>query len=494
MRILISFIAYQHDFKELHNNKAAVEKDGPTHNFHQFFYDSQSGTYTKHILLAADKTSFPRLQLLASSLRSDYPGRKIEEVNLNLNQEDVVDITKIKPPIEEILLKHKDAEIDIFFSPGTSIMQLSWFLCHATLGLKTRLLQTFARRFDSGNKPTLKEIQIEKSFIPLIAQTKEIQLNTHKQEIPDFLITPSIKPVYERARKVAHAPKVTTLIRGESGTGKENLSRYIHKNSVRSKAPFITINCSSLGDNLLESRLFGHKKGSFTGADRDHTGIFQQAEGGTVFLDEIGDISPYMQQSLLRFFQEKEIQPIGGSAIKVDVRIIAATHRDLEALCNEGKFRWDLYYRLTVTELELPTLLERGNQEIELLLDYFIEKKQADLRSDKKIKLSKEARAKILSYSFPGNIRELENLVESLYVFLEEEVVEVKDLPKRIIATKAHEGLSMDSGKKNQIIKVLSSHKGNQSKTAKALGISLNTLKKNIKEYELKEYLIQCKA
>jgi transcriptional regulator with PAS, ATPase and Fis domain len=178
-----------------------------------------------------------------------------------------------------------------------------------------------------------------------------------KAEVSDFYIPASLEETYQRARQAANAHGVPVLIYGETGTGKENLARTIHKESARRDRDFKAINCGALPDHLLESMLFGYVKGAFTGANKAAKGIFESAAGATIFLDEIGDISPKMQVSLLRVLQESEILPVGGNTpIKVDVRIVAATHRDLYAQCVQGAFRWDLYYRLAVIELELPPL------------------------------------------------------------------------------------------------------------------------------------------
>ncbi|MFM8241228.1 MAG: sigma 54-interacting transcriptional regulator, partial [Crocinitomicaceae bacterium] len=240
-----------------------------------------------------------------------------------------------------------------------------------------------------------------------------------------------IEKIYENARKVALTDEVSVLILGDSGTGKENLARYIHTNSVRTEKPYVTINCSAFSDNLLESRLFGFKKGAFTGADKDSIGLFEEAHEGTILLDEIGDISPYMQQALLRVLQEKEIMPLGGKPKKIDVRVIAATNQNLVKRCEEGTFRWDLYYRLSVVELDIPNLLQRGKQDLKALIDFFLTLKKKQLKKQRKLNLSKEALDILLNYPYPGNVRELENIISRLYVF-NEDTVSADVLPKRL--------------------------------------------------------------
>ena len=232
----------------------------------------------------------------------------------------------------------------------------------------------------------------------------------------------------------------------------------------------------------MESRLFGYKKGAFTGADKDTTGLFEQAHEGIIFLDEIGDISPYMQQSLLRVLQEKEIMPLGGKAKKVDVRVIAATNQNLPKLCEEGKFRWDLYYRLSVVELDLPTLHARGKTDLKLLMDHFITAKKKELHRPKKLVFDKSALEIMLNYTYPGNVRELENIISRLYVFNEERIT-LDVLPKRLKQAPENQPMHMDFVEKQHILKVLHHYNGNITQTAKAIGWVVNTLKTKMKKY-----------
>ncbi|WP_054870694.1 sigma-54-dependent Fis family transcriptional regulator [Caloranaerobacter sp. TR13] len=223
----------------------------------------------------------------------------------------------------------------------------------------------------------------------------------------------------------------TVLLRGESGTGKELVARAIHYSSNRSNKPFVAVNCGAIPSNLLESELFGHEQGAFTGAVRLKIGKFERADGGTVFLDEIGDLPKEMQVKLLRVLQEREFERIGGmQTIKTDVRIIAATNRNLEEMVYNGEFREDLYYRLNVIPIYLPSLKER-REDIPLLIDYFIDK-ISDKLGKKVIKLSKEAKDCLYNYDWSGNIRELENVIERLIALSDKSVIEINDLPSNI--------------------------------------------------------------
>ncbi len=476
-KLLFSWVAFNQDFKDGQVNP----DNSPNYQFHKRFYE-----HDKHIILSSAKKDDIRLELLLNRVRLDFPKHNVEGVYMDI--QDVIDLKEIKTKVENLLMMYASDEIDIFFSPGTSIMQVSWYICHTSLKLNSRLIQTRpVSKMKSGQSEKV-YIDAEQSSMPYTAILK--QNLSDKADSPyvfteNYLITDSIKPVYEKAFKIAQTDKVATLILGESGTGKEHLAKFIHYNSIRKDSAFIAINCSAFTDTILESRLFGHKKGAFTGAGNDSIGIFEQAEGGTVFLDEIGDISPYMQQSLLRVLQEKEYIPIGGKGKKTNVRVIAATNRNLVAFCKEGQFRWDLYYRLCVAELELPALFIRGRREIAQLLDFFIVKKQRELRKLQILTFDPKAREMLLNYHFPGNIRELENLIETLYVFCDKSVGSA-DIPVRFTEASAGNSLSWYEVEKQHISKVLSLCKNNQRRAWQILGYgSLNTLKKKIKDYEI---------
>jgi len=476
MKILVSWYARSNDFKE-----NEVNPTGPTLQFHKYFYEN----YERHILLSSQSVADndPFLDKLCRAIQSTYKGRIIEKRFMGIS--DVIDLQEIKTRVEALLLENKTHEIDIFFSPGTSIMQLSWFICHQSLGLNTRLLQTREGKFTGKDKPDLLELNIDQSSVPMsvtISQQNQAQVNA----AIDYLISPGIAPIYKKADLIAQTDKVRCLIRGASGTGKEHLARYIHDHSARAAKPYLAVNCSALSDSLLESRLFGYVKGAFTDAKEDKKGILEEANGGTVFLDEIGDISAYMQQALLRVLQSGEIMPFGSNKPKkIDVRIISATHKPLEQMCEEGTFRWDLYYRLAVVELALPTLQERGAEEKKELIDFFLKRIKKELNKKQLLKFSKESYEKLLAYSFAGNIRELENVIMGLYVFCENEV-QIHDLPQRFFQSGSTQGLSFNwhENEKDLISRALTFYKGNQNKTLKALGYgSINTLKSKMREY-----------
>jgi two-component system NtrC family response regulator len=289
------------------------------------------------------------------------------------------------------------------------------------------------------------------------------------------------------------ASRATVLIRGESGTGKELFARLIHNLSPRSSKPIITVNCSALSESLLESELFGHERGAFTGASARRIGRFEESDGGTLFLDEIGDISAPVQVKLLRFLQEREFQRVGGNqTIHADVRIISATNRDLEAKVKEGTFREDLFYRLNVVVMDIPPLRER-KEDVPLLVDHFL--KRFSVENGKDIAgITSEARDLLLKYDYPGNVRELENIIERAVVISRNPVVSLDDLPfteERIYAdnTGKKGGLlrgSIEEMERKLILEAMEKVGDHQTKAAEMLGISERMLRYKLKKYGLK--------
>ncbi|WP_319405410.1 sigma-54 dependent transcriptional regulator [uncultured Desulfosarcina sp.] len=322
-----------------------------------------------------------------------------------------------------------------------------------------------------------------------------------KQQLRVDLDTPQIigksdamKALLEMLAMVAPS-EATVLITGESGTGKELVARSLHVNSPRKEQPLVVVNCAAITETLLESELFGHEKGAFTGADMRREGRFMQADRGTIFLDEIAETSPSMQAKLLRVLQQKEIQRVGGNdVIQVDVRIVSATNRDLEAEVAEGRFREDLFYRLNVMPLNVPPLRERRD-DIPLLADHFL-RKYAE-KNRKSVKgFSPMAMDMLLKYDWPGNVRELENALERAVILLTGEHITEKQLPLNV--AKKYPGLEMSTTtmtsasngtrsleeiEKEAILSTLSATDGNKSESARRLGITRKTLHNKLKSY-----------
>src|SRR5437660_7003766 len=282
----------------------------------------------------------------------------------------------------------------------------------------------------------------------------------------------------------------TVLIQGESGTGKEVIARYIHERSARTEGPFLSLNCGALPESLLESELFGHVKGSFTGAVRDKQGLFAAARGGTFFLDEIGEMSAATQVKLLRVLQERECIPVGGTeAIPVDVRVVAATNRDLDDEVKRGRFRTDLYYRLNVIAIHLPPLRDRRD-DIPILVDAFLERIARE-HGDKPKRLDDDARGAIQVYDWPGNVRELENALERAVVLTKGETVVADALPVKLterkaeplVAERVHQNPTLDVIEQAYITWVLRAEGGNKTRAAEVLGIDPSTLYRKLSKY-----------
>jgi two-component system nitrogen regulation response regulator GlnG len=323
----------------------------------------------------------------------------------------------------------------------------------------------------------------------------------------------TMQAVFKTIGQVA-ASDATVMVTGESGTGKELIARAIHQNSLRANKPYIAVNCAAIAENLIESELFGHEKGAFTGATQQHVGKFERCDGGTIFLDEIGDMALATQTKILRALQEGEIQRVGGSeTIKVDVRMLAATNKPLEKMVEEKTFREDLYYRLNVVRVPLPALRERM-EDVPSLVDFMLKRLARDSKAGAK-HISPEALAVLQAYDWPGNVRELENLIFRSAVMAQGEAILVKDLPEEVVASAgmtplekptamAAEGEAaldaayarlraenekdlLQAAERAMIQRVLQETKGEVPPAGKILGMTPATLRKRIQQYDLGE-------
>ncbi len=286
----------------------------------------------------------------------------------------------------------------------------------------------------------------------------------------------------------------TVLIRGESGTGKERIARAVHKASPRANERFQAVNCAAINENLLESELFGHEKGSFTGAVSEKKGLFEISDKGTLFLDEIGDLNISMQAKLLRALQEREVLRVGGTRpIKVDVRVLAATNRDLEAMVKDNRFREDLYYRLNVIPITVPPLRQRRD-DTEVLIEYFLRKHAAS--ASRPMKVSGEAQRLLLDYSWPGNVRQLESAIERALLLAEGDEITIEDLPVEIrSAIQAEgtggfklppEGISFEDLEHSLIVQAMEQTSWNITRAAKLLGLSFRTMQYRLDKFGIK--------
>lgn len=343
---------------------------------------------------------------------------------------------------------------------------------------------------------------LDNSTIPAI--TEETIAEVPERTVVSFCgmlsSSPLMQRTFEIVRKVA-ATSTTALILGESGTGKELIAQAIHTVSGR-KGKLVPVNCGAIPEDILESELFGHEKGSFTGAVSSRIGRFQMADGGTVFLDEIGEMSPKLQVKLLRVLQERKVEPVGSNrSIDIDVRVIAATNKDLREEVKAGRFREDLYYRLQVVPIELAPLRERGN-DILVLAQHFANKFAAQIGLEK-VEISSEVKARFISYHWPGNIRELENLIERLVILNDGGQLKAKDLPDYLsqgvpltelnIVSSIHEipsdgldfNLLVGNFESKLISMALTKTKGNKKAAAKLLNLNRTTLVEKIKKKRL---------
>ena len=325
----------------------------------------------------------------------------------------------------------------------------------------------------------------------LAEQNRELQAKLLKSQSPDEMIgkSESLNRVRQMIARAAPT-RASVLITGESGVGKELVARAVHEQSERAKGPFVVVHCAALSESLIESELFGFEKGAFTGAENLHKGRFELADGGTIFLDEIGEINLATQVKLLRVLQERTFERVGGEkSVEVDVRVVAATNRNLEEEVKAGKFREDLFYRLNVVRIEMPSLRERMD-DIPLLMHSFL--REFNIENKKNIKgFDKASKAAMIKYGWPGNIRELKNAVESAVVMCTGDEIKMEDLPRSLRSQGEEKvisipiGITMDEAEKIIIQENLAANKGNKSRTADILGIGRKTLHRKLEELHI---------
>ncbi len=337
------------------------------------------------------------------------------------------------------------------------------------------------------------ERALEKPRLVVEVQRLRRELGRRHQFAGLVGVSPAMQEVYDLIEKVA-AQEVTVMIQGESGTGKEIVARAIHSLSARRDGPFIPVNCGAIAESLLESELFGHVRGAFTGAVTETKGLFRAAEGGTIFLDEIAEISHSLQVKLLRVLQEREVRPVGSDrSVKVDVRVVAATNRPLDEAIQDGTLRKDLFYRLNVVSIQLPPLRERAS-DIPLLVQHFIE--VFNERTGKDVcAISSEALEILARHSWPGNVRELENVVERTYALGAGPVITAKDLPPYLASepvgipktASPQRPVLLRDLEAETILRVLRETGGNQVQAARLLGVDRKTIHRKLKKYGLSQ-------
>jgi PAS domain S-box-containing protein len=319
-----------------------------------------------------------------------------------------------------------------------------------------------------------------------LTQLEQLKKQLHRSYTFEDIVgrSPLMTRLFDVLPQIADSSS-NVLIEGPSGTGKELFARAIHNLSPRKNNPFVAVNCAALPDTLLESELFGHKAGAFTDAKHDKAGRFVRAEKGTIFLDEIGDISPAMQVRLLRVLQDRQVEPLGSETpVKIDVRVLAATNKNLAELTRSGQFRDDLYYRIRVVHITLPHLRER-REDIPLLVDHLIAKFN-HLMGREIAGVSMEVMARLMEHDFPGNVRELENIIEQAFVLCRGEIIEMPHLPQELRPNQAapvdaSSPMSLRAMEKAMITEILNRHNGNRKRTARELAIHPSTLFRKIR-------------
>jgi DNA-binding NtrC family response regulator len=420
---------------------------------------------------------------------------------LSLMKKSIIDLILLDmrlPDIDglEVLRKIKEFDTEILVIMMTAYSDVQT----AVSSMKSGAYDYINKPFELDELKLLIEKGLEtKSLINevrrLHRQQKENYENSHI-----YGVSPQIHYVKELIGMISKTHKTSVLIQGESGTGKELAANAVHYNSDRQDKPLMKINCSAIPDSLLESELFGYEKGAFTDAKNTKKGLFELADGGTVFLDEIGDMNPFLQSKILRVLENQTFMRVGGEReIKVDIRVIAATNKNLEAMVKEGLFRKDLYYRLKVMVVEMPPLRDRL-EDILLLSNLFIEENNKEY--NKTIKgFSDEAKKLMVQYVWPGNVRELKNVIERAMILTDQEVITPKHLPfelkqteKMVRENRGEEiskvtmdltDMSLESMEKTHLSKVLKKLEWNKSKASKFLGISRATLRAKIKKYNI---------
>lgn len=442
----------------------------------------------------------------------EAPVRKRLEDHLRRKGYDVLGVGTVKEAMDEITRDRYDMFLTDCNIPGVDALRTSdearkinpdmaVVIMTAFGTIETAVKAIRAGAYDYLPKPVdpdqlvvlIERISERRDLIRENTELKEMLIERYKF---DEIVSTShaMEEVLSMAGRVA-ASSATVLLRGESGTGKELIAKAIHFHSPRANAPLIKVNCAALPETLLESELFGHEKGAFTGATTRRIGRFEAADRGTLFLDEIGELTPGMQVKLLRVLQEREFERLGGNeTIKVDVRVIAATNRDIEKAMKEGVFREDLYYRLNVVSVVIPPLRER-KEDVPALLDFFIKKYNAE--NKKNITgISAETRDLLMRYGYPGNVRELENIIERAVVLSKKGIITTADLPIHVRTSASEEELSAETlqGSLNEtletiersiLLEALKASGGVQTRAAEKLGISERVLRYKLKKYKL---------
>lgn len=494
-KILISWITPVADFL-IQDNSLQVNTNGPNAEIHAL----PDYNYDEHVLLYSPSAiKYTKLNQPDRNLTTEQANKLLQGLHkinhehkitlLKLQIDDPVDVVEIVDKTKDLLLQYSRDQIDIFVSAGTPSMQTAWYINHFALKLQTMLFLMRPPHIRGEHKEAKREyVHLQQDRFPsMIRNMSESLIGNNNDK---HLITPTLRKVYDQALKASRVPnQIPIFIAGKTGTGKEYLANYIHRSSKPKEAKFLPVNCSSLTETLLETRLFGYTKGAFTDAKEKRDGFFKSAGNGSLFMDEIGDISPFMQQSLLRVIQEREYYPVGENAKTEklgDLRIIVATHADLRQRCKEGTFRWDLYYRITPVVIRLPDFKDLPKDEREQFIHFILKHKNKEFGLE--IKFENRLIKELLNAPFAGNIRELEHVIIHLCIAAADEgVATIEHLPGDFYDIEPEYSLKLEDVEKLHIKKVLEMA-ANVNDAAKKLGISHATVNAKIEAYELQKY------
>jgi DNA-binding NtrC family response regulator len=460
--------------------------------------DETSHAYQRATLLTVPN-GLARTQALAEDMRAHVREVDIRVVEVD-DPSDYGALFAQLGPLARELDRHADTyQLEILLSSGTPQAQTLWVILVQAAMLRARMLQVIPAAFVPKPHPrAIREVSLDIEGFPEIRVLRDevARLRAEVRVRGSKLIagTAVMRDLLERAIRIAQS-ELPALVLGETGSGKELVARAIHDGSARADGPFIAENCSAIADSMLASELFGHEAAAFTGAATRHRGLFEQASGGTIFLDEIGELPPQVQAMLLRVLQERTIRRVGGEqTVKVDVRIVAATHRDLEQMVRDGRFREDLYYRLRGATLHVPALRDRPG-DLPALIDAFL--REATIRGKpRKLAVTSEAMRLLAAHPWPGNVRELRSEVHRWAVFCDDEVTpadlapEIRGTPRAPGKKPARTAITtlaaaVADTERRTIEAALAANAANLVRTAKALGIERNTLKRKLRSHGL---------
>jgi DNA-binding NtrC family response regulator len=460
--------------------------------------DESTHAYHRAVLLTVPN-GLARTQALAEDMRAHVRGEiEIRVVTVD-DPSDYAALYAQLGPLARELDRHADThQLEILLSSGTPQAQTLWVILVQARVLRARMLQVIPAMFvPKPHARAIREVSLDLEGFPEIRMLRDevTRLRAEVRVRSARLISTSsvMQALMERTVRVAQS-ELPVLVLGETGAGKELVARAVHDGSARADGPFVGENCGAIAESMLASELFGHEAAAFTGATARHRGLFEQASGGTIFLDEIGELPPQVQAMLLRVLQERTVRRVGGEqAVKVDVRVIAATHRDLEQMVRDGSFREDLYYRLRGATLQVPPLRDRPG-DLPALIDAFL--REAVIRGKpRKLAITPEAMRLLAAYAWPGNVRELRSEVHRWAVFCDDEVtpadlsLELRAAPRaparRPSQTPTTLAAVVGQAERRAIESALAANAGNLARTARQLAIERNTLKRKLRVYGL---------